>query len=464
MESGAVKEWVHIVERRMQDIFARSNLYNSLQTVYEEMGVFGTGAILIEEDPETVIRAYPFTVGEYALALSDRLAANTFYREFQLTVAQLVEWFGLENCSDAVKTQFKNGHFDAWIQVIHAIEPNIKRDMSKDDSMNMPYISVYFEKSSGNQFLSHSGFEEFPVMAPRWHVTGADIYGQSPGMDVLGDVKALQIEQKRKAQGIDKMVNPPMQAPHSMRGQTASVLPGGVTYVDAAQGNLGFRPVYEVNPRLGELQQDIQETQGRIRNGFYADLFQMMTMSSRRQITAREVEERHEEKLLMLGPVLERLHSELLDPLIDRTFNIMVRNGLTPPPPEELQGMDLKVEYISVMAQAQRAIGTSSLERISAFVGNLAAAKPEVLDKLDTDQLVDQYAEMLGVPPKVVIPDGDVEVIRAQRAQAQQQQMQMEQMQQAAQGAKTLSEADTGNESVLSSILGGMGGPMGPAQ
>jgi hypothetical protein len=142
----------------------------------------------------------------------------------------------------------------------------------------------------------------------------------------------------------------------------------------------------------------------------------------------------------------------------------MVRNGLTPPPPEELQGMDLKVEYISVMAQAQRAIGTSSLERISAFVGNLAAAKPEVLDKLDTDQLVDQYAEMLGVPPKVVIPDGDVEVIRAQRAQAQQQQMQMEQMQQAAQGAKTLSEADTGNESVLSSILGGMGGPMGPAQ
>ena len=465
MESGAVKEWVHIVEKRMQDVFARSNLYNSLQTVYEEMGVFGTGALLIEEDPETVIRAYPFTVGEYALALSDRLLANTFYREFQLTVAQVVEWFGIDACSDAVKTQFNNGHVDQWIQVIHAIEPNINRDASQDDSLNMAYISVYFEKSSGDKVLSESGYEEFPVMAPRWHVTGADIYGQSPGMDVLGDVKALQIEQKRKAQGIDKMVNPPMQAPHAMRGQTASVLPGGVTYVDAAQGNLGFRPVYEVNPRLGELQQDIQETQGRIRNGFYADLFQMMTMSNRRQITAREVEERHEEKLLMLGPVLERLHSELLDPLIDRTFNIMLRKGLTPPPPEELQGMDLKVEYISVMAQAQRAIGTSSLERISAFVGNLAAAKPDVLDKLDTDQLVDQYAEMLGVPPKVVIPGDEVEVTRAQRAQAQQQQHQMEQMQQAAQGAKTLSEADTGNESVLSSILGGMGGGMsGPTQ
>ena len=465
MEVSEVKQWLFQTEKRMGEIFSRSNLYNSLQTVYEEMGVFGTAAMLIQEDHEDVIRCYPFTAGEYGLANSDRLNVDTFYREFQLTVAQTVQWFGKENCSDEVNGMHKNGQLDKWVDIIHAIEPNHARDTNKRDSQNMPYRSVYFEKGGReDKLLSDSGYEEFPVVAPRWHVTGVDIYGRSPAMDVLGDVKALQIEQKRKAQGIDKMINPPMQAPSSLRGQTASVLPGGVTYVDTMQGTQGgFRPTYEVNPRLAELQQDIQETQTRIQQGFYSDLFQMLTLSSRRQITAREIDERHEEKLLMLGPVLERLHSELLDPLIDRTFNIMIRNNLVPPAPEELNGVDLKVEYISVMAQAQRAIGTGAIERLAGFVGNLAAAKPDVLDKFDADQSVDEYADMLGVPPKIVVSDDDVSAIRDQRAQAQQQQMQMEQMQQGAdvantgaQAAKVLSEADTDGNNVLNNILGGL--------
>ena len=322
----------------------------------------------------------------------------------------------------------------------------------------MPYHSCYIEKASKNERkLSDKGFEEFPVLAPRWHVTGVDIYGRSPGMDVLGDVKALQIEQKRKAQGIDKMVNPPLQAPSSLRGQSATVLPGGVTYVDTMQGNQGgFRPTYEVNPRLGELQQDIAETQYRIQQGFYADLFQMMTQSDRRQITAREIDERHEEKLLMLGPVLERLHTELLNPLIDRTFNIMARNELLPPAPEDLAGVTLKVEYISVMAQAQKAIGTGAIERLAGFIGNMAAVKPEVLDKFDADQSVDEYAEMLGVPPKIVVPDDVVQQVREERMQMQQQQMQMEQVNQGAQAAKVMSDDDTGGNNILSDIIGGI--------
>jgi hypothetical protein len=465
MEVAEVKQWLFQSEKRMREIFSRSNLYNSLQTVYEEMGVFGTAAMLVQEDHDDVIRCYPFTAGEYGLANSDRLNVDTFYREFQLTVSQTVQWFSKENCSDEVNGMHKNGQLDKWVDIIHVIEPNHARETNKRDSKNMLYRSVYFEKGGrGDKLLGDSGYEEFPVMAPRWHVTGVDIYGRSPAMDVLGDVKMLQIEQKRKAQGIDKMINPPMQAPSSLRGQAASVLPGGVTYVDSMQGTQGgFRPTYEVNPRLAELQQDIAETQNRIQHGFYSDLFQMLTLSNRRQITAREIDERHEEKLLMLGPVLERLHSELLDPLIDRTFNIMIRNNLVPPAPEELNGVDLRVEYISVMAQAQRAIGTGAIERLAGFVGNLAAAKPEVLDKFDADQSVDEYAEMLGVPPKIVVSDDDVLSLREQRAQAQQQQMQAAQMQQGAdvintgaQAAKVLSEADTEGNNVLSNILGGM--------
>jgi hypothetical protein len=459
MEQSDVKQWLFAVEKTMRDIFSRSNLYNSLQTVYEELAVFGTGALLISEDFDDVIRCYPFTVGEYGLAQSHRLQVDTFYREFNMTVAQVVEQFGLDNCSDAVRTMFKSGQLDKWVEVLHVIEPNSVREYNKKDNLNMPYHSCYVEKASKNERkLLESGYEEFPILAPRWHVTGVDIYGRSPGMDVLGDVKALQIEQKRKAQGIDKMVNPPLQAPSSLRGQSASVLPGGVTYVDTMQGNQGgFRPTYEVNPRLGELQQDIQETQYRIQQGFYSDLFQMMMNSDRRQITAREIDERHEEKLLMLGPVLERLHTELLNPLIDRTFNIMARNELLPPAPEELAGVTLKVEYISVMAQAQKAIGTGALERLAGFIGNMAAVKPEVLDKFDADQSVDEYAEMLGVPPKIVVPDDVVQQVREERMQMQQQQMQMEQINQGAQAAKVMSDADTGGENILSDIIGGIG-------
>ena len=458
MEQSDVKQWLFAVEKKMRDIFSRSNLYNSLQTVYEELAVFGTGALLISEDFDDVIRCYPFTVGEYGIAQSHRLQVDTFYREFNMTVAQVVEQFGLDKCSDSVQTMFKSGQLDKWVEVLHVIEPNSVREYAKRDNLNMPFHSCYVEKASKNERkLLESGYEEFPILAPRWHITGVDIYGRSPGMDVLGDIKALQIEQKRKAQGIDKMVNPPLQAPSSLRGQSASVLPGGVTYVDTMQGTQGgFRPTYEVNPRLAELQQDIQETQYRIQQGFYSDLFQMMMNSDRRQITAREIDERHEEKLLMLGPVLERLHTELLNPLIDRTFNIMARNELLPQAPEDLAGVTLKVEYISVMAQAQKAIGTGAIERLAGFVGNMAAAKPEVLDKFDADQSVDEYAEMLGVPPKIVVPDDVVQQIREQREQMQQQQMAMEQAQMGAQAAKVMSDADTEGNNVLTDIIGGI--------
>lgn len=214
-------------------------------------------------------------------------------------------------------------------------------------------------------------------------------------MDALGDVQQLQAMQRRMIQSIDKMVNPPMTAPTSMQNKKASLLPGDITYVDTTQGGNSFRPVHEVRMPLQELSMLVQETATRVRRCFYEDLFLMLANSDRRQITAREVEERHEEKLLMLGPVLERQNEDLLDPLIDRTFAIMARKGLIPPPPAELQGMELKVEYISIMAQAQKLVATAGLERFVGFIGNLSASRPEIIDKIDLDQVVDEYGDML---------------------------------------------------------------------
>ena len=134
----------------------------------------------------------------------------------------------------------------------------------------------------------------------------------------------------------------------------------------------------------------------------------------------------------------------------------MARNELLPQAPEDLAGVTLKVEYISVMAQAQKAIGTGAIERLAGFVGNMAAAKPDVLDKFDADQSVDEYAEMLGVPPKIVVPDDIVQRVREERMQMQQQQMAMEQAQMGAQAAKVMSDADTEGNNVLTDIIGGI--------
>ena len=159
----------------------------------------------------------------------------------------------------------------------------------------------------------------------------------------------------------------------------------------------------------------------------------MMANSDRRQITAREIDVKQEEKLLALGPVLENLHSRLLNPLIDRTFNIMARAEILPPIPDELQGSPLRVEYISVMAMAQKSIGTGALERSTMFVQTLAQADPSVIDKIDLDQAIDEYSTMVGIDPRIIRDDEVVAQIRAQRQQ-------MMQMQQAAEMAKTASE------------------------
>jgi hypothetical protein len=453
-EFTPVKMWLDLVKNRMAEVFLRSNLYTTLPITYSDLGVFGSHAFAVLEDTEDVIRCFPFPIGSYAIGTSYRGNVDSIYREYQMTVRQIVGQFGIENVSMSVKNLYERGNGEAWIDVVHAVEPNDEYDERKATAKYKRFRSVYYEKGCDeDKMLRESGFDDFPVMAPRWALTGEDIYGHSPGMDALGDIKALQLEQKRKMQAIDKMVNPPMVAPSSLRNQRASLLPGDVTYVDVSSGQAGFAPAYEINPRINELMLDIQDNQGRIRRAFFEDLFLMIANDQRSNITAREIQERHEEKLLMLGPVLERLNDELLDPLIDRTFNIMLRNGLIPPPPKELEGLDLSVEYISVMAQAMKLTGITGIERFMAFAGNLAQAKPEVLDKIDFDQTLDEYANMVGTPPSIVKDDDTVAKVRQQRADQQQAMQNAEMAMQAANTAKSLSQTQIADDNAVGQMI-----------
>ncbi|MCP4450252.1 MAG: phage tail protein, partial [Planctomycetes bacterium] len=314
------------------------------------------------------------------------------------------------------------------------VEPNRDAGDGKSDFRGKPHRSVYWEAGGAtNLFLRISGFETRPFFAPRWEVTGTDVYGSSAGMVVLGDAKQLQAQQLYKGKAIAKMVDPPMVGSSALRNKTTSTIAGGVTYVDPVQGKPGFSPAYTVAPDVTALSLDIQDTQHRISRGLYEDLFLMLANDRRNQrATAREVAEQHEEKLLALGPVLERTNDELLDPVIDRAFNLAQQAGILPEPPPALDEVSLRVEYISIMAQAQKMIGVGAIERVFGFAGNVAAVNPAIMDKVDTDAAIDEYGDSMGVPARIIRSTDDANADRKARAEAEQQAQQGAMMQQGA--------------------------------
>ena len=438
-ESYEVKVWMSQVTSLMQMVFYKSNTYRALQMAYEELGAFGTSATLIYDDFDRVIHCHPLTIGEFAIATDSRGRVNTVYREFRMTVAMLVQEFGLENVSRTVKDLYDRGQMDEWVEVINAIEPRTERDPRKTDAKNMPYLSVYFEKSGDkSKVLRETGFTEFPAMCARWSVTGGDIYGTSPGMEALGDLCQLQQMQFRKSQAIDYKVHPPVLIPSEMKNMGTQFLPGGVIPYSNAQQAQQIRSAYMVDLDLNSLLVDIQDVRQRINEAFYRDIFMLMVNSTDKTMTATEVTERHEEKMLLMGPVLERLNAEMLDPLINIVFNKLVQADLLPPLPEDLQGQQLNVEFISILAQAQKAISTNSVDRMFSVLGNLAGMRPDIVDNVDLDFWPQWYADALGVDPRFIVSGKKVAVIREQRAQAEQQAAAMEQIQGATQAAKNM--------------------------
>lgn len=465
MEFEPVKLWLNEVTELMRDIFARSNTYRSLHTMYEELGAFATAVNIVEDDFDAVIHNNVLTAGEYAIAVNDKGQIDTCYREFEMTLMNVVEKFVLQPDGSfdwsRVSANIKNAWdthrgLDSWIPVLHAIEPRKGRDTYKKDAKNMPWSSCYIETARGSEdkFLRESGYKRFPALGTRWHTRGGDIYGNGPSFRALGSIKQLQHEQLRKGQGIDYMSLPPIQLPTEMKNAQVDTLPGGVSYFPMGGAGQGAKTLFEVNINLDHLLADIQDVRQRINRAFYADLFLMLSQDQRRQpVTAREIAERHEEKLLMLGPVLERLHNEMLQPLIDLTFARVVETGIVPQPPQEMQGMELKIEFVSTLAQAQRLVGLGSIDRMLGVVAMVAPVKPDILDKLDTDQLVDKVADLTGVDPSLIVADDKVALIRADRAEQQAAMQQAAAMPAGAKAAKDLSDADTEGKNALTDIL-----------
>ncbi len=465
---GSTREWLHDTTERMLALFTVSNLYNVLPIVYGDMGLFGTGAMAILEDADDIFRCYAYPLGSYVLGMDRRGKLCTFGRVYELTVRQVVEEFALADngrdidwtkLSTTVKREWDAGRYETPIEVCWMVLPNVDANPERLASKYLPFASLYWETGAQQPvFLRESGFRLFPVMAPRWGITGEDTYGtESPGIDALGDCKQLQIMERRKGQAISKMVDPPLQGPSALRQQKTSLLPGDITYIDVREGTQGLRAIHEVNLNLEHLGRDIQAVEYRIKRSFFEDLFLMLaTIDPYRGAsppTAREVEERHEEKLLALGPVLERTNDELLDPMVDRVFDIMIAAGKVPPPPSEIQGRPLKPEYISILAQAQKMVGVGTQDRFMTTLIPTMEVFPEVRAKVKIHQIIDNYADMLGIDPHALRDTEEAERMNAEQAQAEAAAAGAQQAKDLAQAMKAGSETKMGQDSALDRIV-----------
>jgi hypothetical protein len=459
MEDAATRDWLFKVEIILRTILNESNFYNMAPVFLKELLLFGTSFMTHVNDFEDVARFYAHTAGSYMLAQNDRLEVDTMAREFEWPVIQIIKQFGLENTSRSIKEAYDKGNYNAWYPIVHFVEPNDDFTANHPLTATKQFTSVYFEPGNdgreSDKFLSKSGFDQFPGYAARWDVTEGDVYGvDCPGMTALGDVKQLQIEEKEKAKGIAKMVSPPLQGPPSVKNTPVSGLPGGLTVYEGDDQKQKLQPIYQVDPRLQELRLDMTAVERRIENAFFNDLF--LAISNMEGIQPRnqlDLSQRNEERLIQLGPVLERIHGEFLEHMIDRLFIQSLNANILPPPPPAIQGSALRIRFISTLAMAQRAVVVQDIERLTQFIGVVAqSGKPEVLDKYDADQAVDEYGRAIGIPPRVVKSDDVVAEIRQQRAEQQAQQQQMERAAATVEMAKTGSEIDASADSPLDRI------------
>jgi hypothetical protein len=440
-EFGPIKQWLGIAEGRMRQIWAKSNLYTALPYLYGEVLNFATMASLALESDQTVIRFEPYSFGQYWIACDAYGVVDTFYKLVPMTVRQVVGKFGLKACSLELRNKYERGAYEEKVDVLCAIEPNAEAKPDARMARDMAFQSVYWEMKAGENTepLLRSGFAENPILSTRWETTAGDTYGTScPGMIALGAARALQVNERNKAQAIQLAYKPPLQGPASMERAGISLLPGAYNSVpESAIAGSGIRSLYDFKPDIQGLLLDIQGNERDIDQAYFVDLFLMLQSDARSTPpTAEEIRARYEEKVLALGPTLERFNSDLLGPLVDRTFAIMVRQSqpywqgllggepMLPPPPPDLQDVPLDVDFISTLQQAQRAASLGNIERFAMFTGQLAVTNPSAMDKFDADQALDEYGTGLAVPAGIVRDDDTVLQIRAARAkEAQQQKM-----------------------------------------
>lgn len=457
-----------ILDERMNLINAvleRSNFYTAVHACYLELA-FGQAPLGIFPDSKLGVHFVPYPIGSYAMETGPDGTIEFFCRKYKMSARQLVDKFGAENVPEMIRQELENGSpgLKANHTVVWYVEPNKNADPQKMGGEYLPYISVYYvEGSEENEFLYIGGFYEFPVPVARYLITGNESYGKGPGWFAEGDSKALQLMEKDRLVAIELSVKPPMQATPDMANKGINMIPGGKTY---RMGQDKVEPLFDVGANLQHLESAIEQQVERIKREYNANLFMMLDELADKQMTAREVLERNQEKMAILGPVVQRMQFEFLGRIIERVYNILDRAHAFPEPQDPelaqmLASQEIKIEYISPLAQAQKMSGLVNIEQAVAFAGNLAQFDQTILKKLNWSETLNQYFALVGAPAAIKRTDDEYNEL------VQQEQQQMAQMQQeaqaaqmiqaaapAAQAAKNATEAANAGNPVLQQLMG----------
>jgi len=465
--------WLGLLDQHIYALLWRSSYYDASKAGYSEMGLFGTEGGFMESSMSNMAVCHSMTAGEFWTALGDDRRPNLMYRRVPLTVHQLVGKFGAnpfnrhdvkwDVISPNVKTLWDNGNYDTVCDVYHAVEENCECVPGAIGARGMKYSSVWWDQGDGRKAvtLRESGYEEQPFWCPRWAVVGSDVYGTGPGSETLPSLRNLQMQAKRKGQATDFVVKPEKVVPATLKGMLTG-MPGN--QVAAASTDMDKVQVpYLLDYRIIEvLGNDITKIEQRLDQLTYAELFMAITrLEGGSYKNVEEIASRNQEALSQLGPVIESASIEKLAVVHNRAMGIVMRSGLLPPPPEQLQGQEVAAEFTSILAQLQQAVGIGQIERAVGFVGQIAAVFPDAIDKVDPDGMIDEYFDRASVPARMRRSDDAVQQVRAQRAQQQKMQQlaaTLPAVKDGADAAKLLSEArTTGGQSLLGG-LAGMGG------
>jgi len=419
-QNDEAREWLEEVTDKMYLAISRSNFQQEVFETYFDLIAFGTSCLQIEEDEDDIIRFSSRHIKELYISENAKGMVDCIYRRFKMTAKATVEKFGIDNVSSKTLNVFQKSPFED-VDLCHVVKPRDMYNPSKEDKLNMPFISCYFEYDSGH-IISEGGFKEFPYVVPRYLKASNEIYGRSPGMNALADVKILNKMVEIGMKAAAKQVDPPLLVPDDSMLMPIRMSPGSINYYRSGSRDRIETLNIGANNPLG-LNMEDQRRQA-ISQIFHVD---QLLITENRNMTATEVVQRNQEKMRILGPVLGRLQSELLQPMIIRIFNIMLRNNLFPEAPEILLNQEVDVEYVSPMALAQKGEELNSIVKGLELFGNISQLAPATLDYIDPPGLIKNLIKILGLPATMIRSDAEVQQIAEEKAEAQQQQAAMQQ-------------------------------------
>ncbi len=467
-----LNEWCDNATGEILSALERANFYRTSQNVYQHGALLGTSCVLILRGSDAGdVHFHLLDEGDYWLAEDRYGNVNQLMRRMNITVAQAKEEFLVGNMPMVWREKIADGKLEDRVEVWNLICPNDGSEKFKDIAPERPWASIYFttDERRGadelNGILDITSFAYKPMAVLRQMESGS-VYGKGIGEMSLPDAKELQELEEYELRMIANEAEPSMIAPSSMKGKPFNMFPGGITFFDGITGT-GASPVqrlFETREGIDKVEAKIQIIADRVGRYWYNDLFAMMLQineSNRAQKTATEVSELSGEKVTLLGPVLTQM-DEFLNSVIDAVFQILLEDGVIPePPPALVTGQaDVAVEYTSTIhAEMKAALKMRAINMLIEMTSMLAQAKPEALDKVDVDKIIDEVSKVYPGAAAYVKTTREVAAIReARNAAAQQQAAQaqyVEMMKNAGANAKALSETKVGNGNALEMLMQG---------